>query len=75
MIKFELETPQPGVAFYGNRQSGTVAVILNIQADTGVKEVRFTGIKGCSPNLKGSADPLGSVLLSLIFNILFNRCL
>ena len=48
MIKFELETPQPGVAFYGNRQSGTVAVILNIQADTGVKEVRFTGIKGCS---------------------------
>lgn len=28
-----------------------------------------------SPNLKGSADPLGSVLLSLIFNILFNRCL
>lgn len=48
MIKFELETPQPGVVFYGNRQSGTVAVILNIQADTGVKEIRFTGIKGCS---------------------------
>lgn len=48
MIKFELETPQPGVVFYGSRQSGTTAVILNIQADAGVKEVRFTGIKGCS---------------------------
>lgn len=52
MIKFELETPQPGVVFYGNRQrnrqSGTTAVILNIQADAGVKEVRFTSIKGCS---------------------------
>ena len=50
MIKFELETPQPGVVFYGNRQrnrqSGTTAVILNIQADAGVKEVRFTSIKG-----------------------------
>ena len=32
-------------------------------------------VVGSSPNLKGSADPLGSVLLSLIFNILFNRCL
>ena len=31
--------------------------------------------KDVSPNLKGSVDPLGSVLLSLIFNILFNRCL
>ena len=48
MIKFELETPQPGVVFYGSRQSGTTAVILNIQVDAGVKEVRFTGIKGCS---------------------------
>ena len=52
MIKFELKTPQPGVVFYGNRQrnrqSGTTAVILNIQADAGVKEVRFTSIKGCS---------------------------
>ena len=48
MIKFELETPQPGVVFYGSRQSGTTAVILNIQADAGVKEIRFTGIKGCS---------------------------
>lgn len=48
MIKFELETPQPGVVFYGSRQSGAISVILNIQADAGVKEVRFTGIKGCS---------------------------
>ena len=49
MIKFELKTPQPGVVFYGNRQrnrqSGTTAVILNIQADAGVKEVRFTEFK------------------------------
>ena len=39
-----------------------------------VQYIRDKGVK-VSPNLKGSADPLGSVLLSLIFNILFNRCL
>ena len=45
MIKFELETPQPGVVFYGSRQSGTTAVILNIQVDAGVKEVRSPASK------------------------------
>ena len=46
---------------------------VNIDVKDGVDTVVFDG--GNSPNLKGSADPLGSVLLSLIFNILFNRCL
>ena len=40
-----------------------------------LKHKKNIHVQAISPNLKGSADPLGSVLLSLIFNILFNRCL
>ena len=40
-----------------------------------IRRPDWHGKAAFSPNLKGSADPLGSVLLSLIFNILFNRCL
>ena len=51
MVKFKLETPkletpQPGVTFYGDRH-GTTVIILDIKTDAGVKEVLFEGIKNC----------------------------